>query len=51
MMGGGCIDAPLIREVSTRRFGWDCHGLPEEYEIDKKLGEAGWRGDGREVEV
>jgi len=22
----------------TRRFGWDCHGLPVEYEIDKKLG-------------
>eukprot|EP00775_Hariotina_reticulata_P005282 gene5283-5517_t len=21
----------------TRRFGWDCHGLPVEYEIDKKL--------------
>ena len=20
----------------TRRFGWDCHGLPIEYEIDKK---------------
>ena len=19
-----------------RRFGWDCHGLPIEYEIDKK---------------
>lgn len=23
-----------------RRFGWDCHGLPVEYEIDKKLGEC-----------
>jgi len=22
----------------TRRFGWDCHGLPVEYEIDKQLG-------------
>lgn len=22
----------------TRRFGWDCHGLPVEYEIDKTLG-------------
>ncbi|KAL1316828.1 hypothetical protein HN51_068969 [Arachis hypogaea] len=22
----------------TRRFGWDCHGLPVENEIDKKLG-------------
>ena len=21
----------------SRRFGWDCHGLPVEYEIDKKL--------------
>jgi len=21
----------------TRRFGWDCHGLPVEYEIDKML--------------
>jgi isoleucyl-tRNA synthetase len=24
--------------VSPRRFGWDCHGLPVEYEIDQKLG-------------
>lgn len=24
-----------------RRFGWDCHGLPIEYEIDKKLGISG----------
>jgi isoleucyl-tRNA synthetase len=22
----------------SRRFGWDCHGLPIEYEIDKQLG-------------
>ncbi|CAE7571699.1 IARS1, partial [Symbiodinium microadriaticum] len=22
----------------SRRFGWDCHGLPIEYEIDKTLG-------------
>lgn len=22
----------------TRRFGWDCHGLPVEHEIDVKLG-------------
>ena len=21
-----------------RRFGWDCHGLPVEYEIDKAIG-------------
>eukprot|EP01035_Chromulina_nebulosa_P017859 gene17859-23472_t len=25
----------------SRRFGWDCHGLPVEYEIDKKLGITG----------
>eukprot|EP00124_Ichthyophonus_hoferi_P005336 Ihof_evm1s749 gene=Ihof_evmTU1s749 len=24
-----------------RRFGWDCHGLPVEYEIDKALGIKG----------
>ena len=24
-----------------RRFGWDCHGLPVEFEIDKKLGISG----------
>lgn len=24
-----------------RRFGWDCHGLPVEFEIDKKLGVKG----------
>lgn len=30
-----------------RRFGWDCHGLPVEYEIDKTLGikVRGWRQD------
>lgn len=27
-----------------RRFGWDCHGLPIEYEIDKSLGISGRRG-------
>jgi isoleucyl-tRNA synthetase len=21
-----------------RRFGWDCHGLPIEFEIDKQYG-------------
>lgn len=25
----------------TRRFGWDCHGLPVEYEIEKDLGISG----------
>ena len=24
-----------------RRFGWDTHGVPIEYEIDKKLGLSG----------
>ncbi|MGL4524554.1 MAG: isoleucine--tRNA ligase [Spirochaetia bacterium] len=24
-----------------RRFGWDCHGLPVEYEIEKELGISG----------
>ncbi|KAG0224807.1 isoleucine--tRNA ligase [Actinomortierella wolfii] len=24
-----------------RRFGWDCHGLPVEYEVDKALGISG----------
>lgn len=24
-----------------RRFGWDCHGLPVEFEIDKTLGISG----------
>ena len=25
----------------SRRFGWDCHGLPVEYEIDKTLNITG----------
>lgn len=44
----GHILAGTIKDVVTRyahqrgyhverRFGWDCHGLPVEYEIDKKL--------------
>lgn len=43
----GHIAAGTIKDVMTRyatmtghhckrRFGWDCHGLPIEYEIDKK---------------
>ncbi|KAK4268844.1 hypothetical protein QN277_022077 [Acacia crassicarpa] len=28
----------MIGHHVTRRFGWDCHGLPVENEIDKKLG-------------
>jgi hypothetical protein len=31
----------------TRRFGWDCHGLPVEYEIDKALGARAARGAAR----
>ncbi|KAM7488581.1 hypothetical protein LguiB_026065 [Lonicera macranthoides] len=45
----GHILAGTIKDVVTRyqtmrghhvirRFGWDCHGLPVEHEIDKKLG-------------
>ncbi|KCV72488.1 isoleucyl-tRNA synthetase [Fonticula alba] len=45
----GHILAGTIKDVVTRfwalrgyyverRFGWDCHGLPVEFEIDKKLG-------------
>jgi len=45
----GHLLAGTIKDVVTRyahqtghyverRFGWDCHGLPVEYEIDKKLG-------------
>lgn len=44
----GHILAGTIKDVVTRyahqqgfhvarRFGWDCHGLPVEYEIDKML--------------
>ncbi|KAF6157171.1 hypothetical protein GIB67_041632 [Kingdonia uniflora] len=28
----------MIGHHVTRKFGWDCHGLPIEFEIDKKLG-------------
>nr|XP_018906818.1 PREDICTED: isoleucine--tRNA ligase, cytoplasmic [Bemisia tabaci] len=48
----GHILAGAIKDVVTRyahqngfhverRFGWDCHGLPVEYEIDKSLGIKG----------
>lgn len=48
----GHILAGTIKDVVTRyatqtghfvsrRFGWDCHGLPVEYEIDKKLNITG----------
>jgi isoleucyl-tRNA synthetase len=48
----GHILAGTIKDIVTRyahqqgyhverRFGWDCHGLPVEYEIDKNLGIKG----------
>ncbi|EDV24777.1 uncharacterized protein TRIADDRAFT_25814 [Trichoplax adhaerens] len=48
----GHILAGTIKDIVTRyahqsgfhvirRFGWDCHGLPIEYEIDKQLGIKG----------
>ena len=48
----GHILAGTIKDVVTRyaslngfhverKFGWDCHGLPVEYEIDKKLNISG----------
>ncbi|XP_072328733.1 isoleucine--tRNA ligase, cytoplasmic [Scyliorhinus torazame] len=48
----GHILAGTIKDIVTRfahqsgfnverRFGWDCHGLPVEYEIDKTLGLKG----------
>nr|KAF6484903.1 hypothetical protein HJG63_006536 [Rousettus aegyptiacus] len=48
----GHILAGTIKDIVTRyahqsgfhvdrRFGWDCHGLPVEYEIDKTLGIRG----------
>ncbi|KHJ41785.1 isoleucine--tRNA ligase [Trichuris suis] len=48
----GHILAGTIKDIVTRfayqdgfhverRFGWDCHGLPVEYEIDKALGIRG----------
>ena len=33
--------AHLNGHYVERRFGWDTHGLPVEYEIDKKLGITG----------
>ncbi|KAK0520131.1 isoleucine--tRNA ligase [Tilletia horrida] len=45
----GHLNAGTIKDIVTRhahatghyverKFGWDCHGLPVEHEIDKKLG-------------
>lgn len=32
-----CRYASQTGHFVSRRFGWDCHGLPVEYEIDKEL--------------
>ena len=32
--------------TSMSQCRWDCHGLPVEHEIDKKLGEARCKPDG-----
>jgi len=36
-----CRYAHQTGHYVERRFGWDCHGLPVEFEIDKKLGITG----------
>ena len=28
-------------KLVDRRFGWDCHGLPVEYELEKSIGISG----------
>jgi isoleucyl-tRNA synthetase len=33
----------MIGRKVERRFGWDCHGLPVEYEMEKELGISGKR--------
>ena len=32
------IDDQMVVHLSSRRFGWDTHGLPVEFEIDQQLG-------------
>lgn len=32
-----CRYAAMNGKFVDRRFGWDCHGLPVEYEIDKQF--------------
>ena len=32
-----CRYASQTGHYVSRRFGWDCHGLPVEYEVDKAL--------------
>tara|TARA_B100000780_G_scaffold262443_1_gene215584 strand:- start:193 stop:387 length:195 start_codon:yes stop_codon:yes gene_type:complete len=36
-----CRYAHQTGHYVERRFGWDCHGLPVEFEIDKMLGIKG----------
>ena len=36
-----CRYAHQTGHYVERRFGWDCHGLPVEFEIDKMLGITG----------
>ena len=31
----------MLGERVTRRFGWDCHGLPAEMEVERELGISG----------
>ena len=33
----------MLGKQVERRFGWDCHGLPVEYEMEKELGISGKR--------
>jgi len=35
--------ATMMGKRVERRFGWDCHGLPVEYEMEKELGISGKR--------
>lgn len=43
-IGAGTIKDVILRYASMngyhvpKRFGWDCHGLPIEFQIDKQLG-------------
>ena len=38
-LGNGCekVQRYMSGKHVERRAGWDCHGLPVEYEIDQKL--------------
>ena len=45
-----CRYAHQTGHYVERRFGWDCHGLPVEFEIDKMLGIKGAEERERETE-